>query len=190
MADQKYIEERGPWKVVSQEKAYESAWISVTHHEVIHPGNAPGIYGEVHFKNTAIGIVPLDADLNTWLVGQYRFPLNQYSWEIPEGGGKIGVDPLDSAKRELSEETGITAERWEVIQEIHLSNSVTDEYGLIYLARDLSFAEATPDADEDLKIEKVPFEDFYQRVVRGEITDSLSVAAALKVKLMLLEGQL
>jgi ADP-ribose pyrophosphatase len=128
--------------------------------------------------------------MNTWIVGQYRYPGKFYSWEIPEGGGKLDGNPLESAKRELKEETGIVANQWEIIQETHLSNSVSDETGVIYLATNLTFTEATPEETEQLHIKKIPFETFYQMVKTGEITDSLSVMAAYKVKLMLAEGLL
>jgi len=139
----------------------------------------------VHFKNLAIGVIPLDKDNNTWIVGQYRYALNQYSWEIPEGGGKIGVDPLDSAKRELLEECGLIAHKWEKIMEMHLSNSTTDEHSLVYVARDLEYTESEPEETEQLIIKKIPFEELYQMVKRGEVTDGISVAAVLKVKLMM-----
>ena len=184
------MEKRGSWTSLSVEKAYESPWITVNHHEVLNPNGNPGIYGVVHFKNTAIGILPLDEEGNTWIVGQHRFPLDQYSWEIPEGGGQIGVPPIDSAQRELLEETGIVARDWTPIQEIHLSNSVSDEYGIIYLAQGLEFKEAEPEDTEDLQVRKLPFEELYQMVQSGEVTDSLTIAAVLKVKIMMLEGQL
>jgi len=179
-----------PWKTLSSQKIYENPWISLTEHEVINPGGGNGIYGEVHFKNLAIGIIPLDKDNNTWLVGQYRFPLKQYSWEIPEGGGSIDEDPLLSAKRELLEETGIMADDWTEIQKIHLSNSVSDEFGIIYLARQLSFGESSPEESEDLIVRKLPFETAYQMVLNGEITDSLSVAAILKVKILSIQDKM
>lgn len=179
-----------PWKTLSSEKIYENPWISLTEHQVINPGGGNGIYGEVHFKNLAIGIIPLDEENNTWLVGQYRFPLKQYSWEIPEGGGLHNNDPLLSAQRELLEETGIKAEEWIEIQKIHLSNSVSDELGIIYLARKLSFGKSCPEESEDLIVRKLPFETTYQMVLNGEITDSLSVAAILKLKIMFLSNEL
>ncbi|MFA6946144.1 MAG: NUDIX hydrolase [Pedobacter sp.] len=179
-----------PWKTLSSEKIYENPWISLTEHQVINPGGGKGIYGEVHFKNLAIGIIPLDDDNNTWLVGQYRFPLKKYSWEIPEGGGAEGTEPILSAKRELLEETGIEAESWTEIQRIHLSNSVSDELGIVYLARQLSFGESSPEESEDLIVRKLPFETAYEMVLKGEITDSLSVAAILKVKILYLTNKL
>jgi 8-oxo-dGTP pyrophosphatase MutT (NUDIX family) len=179
-----------PWITLSSQKIYENPWISLTEHKVINPGGGNGIYGEVHFKNLAIGIITLDKDNNTWLVGQYRYPLKQYSWEIPEGGGLLDDDPLLSAKRELLEETGIKADEWIEIQKIHLSNSVSDELGIIYLARQLSFGESSPEECEDLIVRKLPFETAYQMVLNGEITDSLSVAAILKVKILSIQDKM
>lgn len=179
--------EKNPWKTHASTMVYESPWISVTMHNVTNPGGLPGTYSVVHFKNLAIGIIVLDAENNTWLVGQYRYPIDQYSWEIPEGGGKFGVDPLDSAKRELLEETGITAKKWTKIQEMHLSNSASDEFCILYLAQDISIGEAEPEPDEELQLVKIPFEEVYQLVLDGKITDSLTVTAVLKVKLLLLE---
>ena len=182
--------EQNPWQTVSENKIYDNPWISLTEYNVVNPSGNPGIYGKVHFKNIAIGVVPLDADMNIYLVGQYRFALGQYSWEIPEGGGILGVDPLDSAKRELLEETGLKATRWTELQRMHLSNSVSDELSIIFLAQDLQQFEAEPEDTEQLIIKKVPFAEAYRMVNDGEITDSISVAAILKVRLMQLEGSL
>lgn len=175
---------KNPWTTLNSSNVYENGWIRVEHHEVLNPSLKQGIYGKVHFKNTAIGIIPVDKEGNTWLVGQYRYPLETYSWEIPEGGGPIDTPPLESAARELMEETGISAKKWTSIQEIHTSNSVTDEYGIIYLAEELTFGEATPEESEDLKVKKVSLKDALDMVVHGEITDSLSVAGLLKLKLI------
>ncbi len=176
------------WQTLDSETVYENPWIKVTHRNVINPTGNNGIYGVVHFKNKAIAIVPLDEENNTWLVGQYRYTLNEYSWEVPEGGGPVNLPPIESAKRELQEETGITAKKWQEIGKLHLSNSVTDEEGLVFVARDLSYGKAEPEETEDLKIKKLPFDDVVEMVIRGEITDGLAVAAILKVKLMLDRG--
>ncbi|WP_256002206.1 MULTISPECIES: NUDIX domain-containing protein [Pedobacter] len=184
------MEETNPWTTIASHKIYENNWIGLTEHQVINPSGGKGIYGEVHFKNLAIGILPLDESLNTWIVGQYRFPLKAYSWEIPEGGGPLDTDPLISAQRELLEETGITAGDWLEIQRMHLSNSVTNELAIIYIARGLSLGDAEPEETEQLIIRKLPFSEVYQMVLNGQITDSMSVAAILKTKIMLLEGQL
>jgi 8-oxo-dGTP pyrophosphatase MutT (NUDIX family) len=174
-----------PWTTISGEEKYDNPWINVTEYQVLNPKGGQGIYGKVHFKNLAIGIIPVDKDMNTWLVGQFRYPLNEYSWEIPEGGGKIGISPLESAKRELLEETGLKANKWTEILTMHLSNSVTDEKAIIFLAEDLSQHEAEPEETEELMIKKVSFEEAYQMVLNGEITDAMSVAGILKAKLLL-----
>ncbi len=179
-----------PWKTLKSEQVHESPWIRVTKHDVLNPAGNPGTYSTIHFKNLAIGVVPLDKNYNTWLVGQYRYPIEQYSWEIPEGGGNLNIDPIDSAKRELKEETGIIASKWTKIQEMYLSNSASDEFCILFLAQDLKFEKSEPEDTELLEVRKVPFEAVYQMVLNGEITDSLTVTAALKVKLMMLEGKI
>lgn len=184
------MENTNPWKTIESNKIYENNWIGLTEHQVINPSGGKGIYGEVHFKNIAIGILPLDNELNTWLVGQYRFPIKAYSWEIPEGGGALSEDPLDGAKRELMEETGLTATEWIEIQRMHLSNSVSDELAIIYVAKGLAQGPSSPEETEQLVIKKLPFNDAYQMVINGEITDSMSVAAILKTKILLQEGHL
>jgi 8-oxo-dGTP pyrophosphatase MutT (NUDIX family) len=176
-----------PWKILSSKLVYNNKWIHVTEYDVINPSGGKGIYGKVHFKNLAIGVVVLDESLNTYLVGQYRFTLGEYTWEIPEGGAPLDEDPLEAAKRELLEETGIIAAQWNKLLDIHLSNSVSDEYGHVYLARELQFGKAKPEETEDLTVRKLPFEDAYQMVLRGEITDSLAVAGILRTKLFLQE---
>jgi 8-oxo-dGTP pyrophosphatase MutT (NUDIX family) len=179
------MSEKNPWQILSEKQVYDNKWINVTEYDVINPSGGKGIYGKVHFKNLAIGIVALDESLNTYLVGQFRFTLNEYSWEIPEGGGPLENDPLDSAKRELLEETGLVAHDWTVILRMHLSNSVSDEYSIIYLARQLEQHTAMPEETEQLIVKKIPFEEAWQMTEDGQITDAMSVAAIQKVKLML-----
>lgn len=183
-------EANNPWTILSEEEKYSNAWIQVTHFDVVTPTGTKGIYGKIHFKNYAIGIVPLDEEMNTYLVGQYRFPLNQYSWEIPEGGCPLQEEKLVAAQRELLEETGLKAEHWQQILDIHLSNSVSDEAGTIYVAIGLSQHQAVPEETEELVVKKLPFEEALNMVKRGEITDSMSVTALLQTKLLLLSGDL
>jgi len=182
--------QENPWQITSEKIIYDNPWINLTEYQVINPSGNPGIYGKVHYKNIAIGILPLDNELNTYLVGQFRFALGQYSWEMPEGGGALDTDPLDSAKRELLEETGLKAKNWEEIQRLHLSNSVSDELSIIYLARGLQQFEAEPEDTEQLIVHKMPFEEVYQMVCNGEITDAMTVAAVLKVRLLIAENKL
>jgi 8-oxo-dGTP pyrophosphatase MutT (NUDIX family) len=174
-----------PWQTLSSEEKYDNRWINVTEYQVINPAGGKGIYGKVHFKNKAIGIVALDENNDTWLVGQWRYTLNEWSWEVPEGGGPLADDPLDSAKRELKEETGLIADRWTLIQRVHLSNSVSDEECFLYLAEGLTQQESElEDTEADLKVRKLPLSDALQMVLSGEITDSLSVIGILKVARM------
>lgn len=182
--------DKNPWTNLSSKHIYENPWISLTEHQVLNPAGGPGIYGLMHFKNMAIGVLTLDEAMNITLVGQYRYPIEQYSWEIPEGGGLLGTDPLDGAKRELLEETGLKAERWDELMRMHLSNSVSDEAAYIYLARELSQHQACPEDTEELRIWTLPFEAAYQMVCRSEITDSMSVAAILRLKIMISENAL
>ncbi len=184
------MEKHGPWKTLTTTTPFESPWIKIEHSEVITPGDTDGTYSVVHFKNYAAGIIPLDDEGNTWIVGQYRYPLKKYTWEMPEGGAPIGTSILESAKRELLEEVGLKANDWMEIQVTHLSNSATDEYGVIYLARNLEEFEPEPEIDEDLQIRKLPFDEFYQMILDGEITDSMTVMAGYKVKLMMLNGEI
>ena len=172
---------KNPWTTRSIQQIYDNAWIQVTHREVTTPTGTNGIYGLVHFKNLAIGIVPLDEEENTWLVGQYRYTLERYSWEIPEGGCPIGAEsPLDSAKRELAEETGIRAQKWTKVLDLHTSNSVTDEAGMAFLAQELSFGQADPEETEELQLRKLPFREALEMVFRGEITDALSMVSLMR----------
>jgi 8-oxo-dGTP pyrophosphatase MutT (NUDIX family) len=177
--------QNGPWTILSKKKIYDNPWIDVDHHEVLQPSGQKGIYGTVHFKNLAIAILPLDDEGNTWLVGQHRFPLRQYSWEIPEGGAPQGELPLEAAKRELREETGLTATSWEKILEMHLSNSVTDERAIAFIARGLTEGPSDPEGTEDISLKKVPFDLVYQDVLQGNITDALTVATVLRAKLLM-----
>jgi 8-oxo-dGTP pyrophosphatase MutT (NUDIX family) len=173
---------KNPWKLISSEDIYQNPWIKLEQHKVINPAGGNGIYGKVHFKNVAIGIVALDDQMNTWLVGQHRYTLNEWSWEIPEGGGPIGQSILKSAKRELKEETGLTAKKWTQIAKTHLSNSVSDEVGFLFLAQKLVAGKtALEDTEADMVHQKMPFKKVLAMAERGEITDGLSLIAIFKV---------
>ena len=178
-----------PWKVIDKEKIYENNWIELNHFNVINPKGGDGVYGKVSFKNIAIGIIPIDEDNNTWLVGQYRFPINKYSWEIPEGGCPLNTDPLTAAKRELLEETGLVAEEWKPILTMYLSNSVCDEFAIIFIAKNLTQENPQPEETEQLTIKKIKLEDAFKMVNTNEITDAVSIAALQKLEIMMLKNE-
>jgi 8-oxo-dGTP pyrophosphatase MutT (NUDIX family) len=173
-------EPTNPWTTLSTREVYRNPWIAVSESAVRNPQGGPGIYGVVHFQNRAIGVVPIDEEGCTWLVGQFRYALGTYEWEIPEGGCPLGEAPLAAAHRELLEETGLRAERMELLLDnIALSNSVTDERGTLYVARNLTMGESAPEETEDLRLRRLPLSEAIKMVKKGAITDSLSVIALL-----------
>jgi len=179
-----------PWSTLTSRQIYDNAWIGVVEHQVLNPRGNPGIYGTVHFKNLAVGAIVVDRHGYTYLVGQYRYPLGYYSWEIPEGGGARDVDPVVSAQRELAEETGLTARRWQKLLEMDLSNSTTDERAICFLAWDLEIGEPAPEDAELLAVKRLPFLDAVAMVERGEIRDAMSVASILMLHGLALRGRL
>ncbi len=169
------------WRKLSSKTVYENDWMQVREDHVINPGGGENFYGHVHFKNIAVAIVALDDANNTWLVGQERYTLDEYSWELPMGGAPLDEPPLKAAKRELAEETGIRAANWTELMRLHPSNSITDELGVAYVATDLSFGETKFEETEDLEIRKLPLEEAVNMVLGGQITDAISAAALLHV---------
>ncbi len=179
-----------PWKTVSTRPIYDNPWISVREDDVIRPDGRPGIYGVVSYKNRAIGVLPVDETGDVWLVGQYRYTIDEYSWEIPEGGGPVDESPEIAAARELREETGLVAGNLESIVSARLSNSVTDEIALIYRARDLTPGPSDPEGTERLEIRKVPLEKALAMVESGTITDSMTIIALYHEEIRRLRLQL
>ena len=169
------------WKRLKSAVVYDNPWITVFDKKVLSPNGGESQYGRIHFKSKAIAIVPLDEDGNTWLVGQNRYTTDEYSWEVPMGGSDAGEDPIDTAKRELKEETGLTAGKLEQIMRLHPSNSITDEEGFVFVATNLEQGETDFDDDENLQVRKLSLVDAIEMVKRNEITDAISVAALLRV---------
>src|SRR3712207_7478588 len=170
-------ETTSPWRTVSSRRVYENPWISVREDQVIRPDGEPGIYGVVHYKNVAVGILAVEDD-HVYLVGQYRYPLERYSWEIPEGGCPEGEELLRAAQRELKEETGLEAKRWRMLGEAHLSNSVADEYAVWFLATELTPGEQQPENGEVLEVRRVSLREALDMVLGGQITDALKIGRA------------
>jgi 8-oxo-dGTP pyrophosphatase MutT (NUDIX family) len=175
-------ESLNPWKTITSKQTYENPWISVREDQVIDPSGKPGIYGVMSPKNFALGVLPIFEDGTTVLVGQYRYALDRYSWEMPEGGGKIGTDPAAAIARELAEETGYRAAGWKLLHEMSLSNSVTDEWVMTWLAWDLVEGEAEPESTEDLSVWRLPFSELVELVLDGKVFDSMTVAAVTLVE--------
>lgn len=174
---------KNPWQTLSREEKYDNPWINVCEHQVINPAGGHGIYGVVTFKNEAVGVIPVDDEGYTWLVGQWRYALNEYSWEIPEGGSPVGEDPLACAHRELKEETGLVADEYFPLMTMHTSNSVCNEIAYLFVAKGLRQEEHDHEDTEDITIRRLPLDDAIRMVLEGEITDSLSVAGLMKLAL-------
>jgi len=173
-----------PWTTHDTRLVYDNPWIRVTESDVTNPNGGAGIYGVVHFKNRAIGVVPIDDEDHTWLVGQYRYTLATYEWEIPEGGCPEGESPEAAARRELEEETGLVADTCErLLDGVSLSNSVTNERATVFVARGLTQTTARPEETEDLRVRRLPLAEAVDMAVRGAITDAVSVMALLRVGL-------
>jgi 8-oxo-dGTP pyrophosphatase MutT (NUDIX family) len=175
-------ETKNPWLTVSSKRVYDNRWITMREDQVIRPDGEPGIYGVVHYKNIAVGVLAIEED-HVYLVGQYRYPLERFSWEIPEGGCPEGEEPLRAAQRELREETGLEAARWQLLGEAYLSNSVADEYAVWFLATGLVPGEVRPEGAERLSLRRVPFSEALTMALDAEITDALSLLALMSYTL-------
>lgn len=169
------------WKTIESKVVFDNDYLTVRNDQVINPRGGENAYGHVHFKNRAIAIVPIDGEGNTWLVGQDRYTLGIRTWEVPMGGGALDENPLDAAKRELREETGLTASTWIQLMRLHLSTSLTDEEGLVFVAQDLTEGETEFDETEDIEVRKLPLAKAIAMIAAGEITDATSVAALLRI---------
>lgn len=173
-----------PWQTLSTRLVYENPWIRLREDQVINPAGNPGIYGVVMYRNIAVGVVPVDEEDHTWLVGQYRYTHHRYEWEIPEGGCPEGESLEECAARELKEETGLIAERYQHLAELQLSNSTTDEVAHLFIATGLRQAEAEPEETEKLSVRRLPVDEAIRMAMEGEIRDAMSVTALLKLAML------
>jgi 8-oxo-dGTP pyrophosphatase MutT (NUDIX family) len=180
------------WKGGTERVAFESGWIRVIEQTAIAPTGKPAPYGLVRFKNLAVAVLPIHDDGTVTLVGQHRFPLNDYSWELPEGGAPLHEDPLAGAKRELAEETGLVAAEWREVMRTQLSNSITDERMVGYVALGLSETASAhkPDETEAIALARVPFGEALEAAMAGQLADMLTVAMLLRGYHMAREGSL
>ncbi len=172
--------DENPWTTLQSKEIYDNPWIRLQEDQIINPAGKPGIYGKVCFKTQAVGIIPVDDEGYTWLVGQYRYTLNEWSWEIPMGGSPLGEDCRQTALRELKEETGLIAQDMQQIMRLHTSNSITDEQGYVFLARNLKQGkQQLEDTEQGLQVKKLPLSDAISMAQDGQITDAISVAGLL-----------
>ncbi len=181
---------RGSWTLLSAREIYDNPWIRLTEHDILNPRGGPGIYGVVHMKSHALGVIPISRDGQIMMVGQHRFSLDAYSWEIPEGGGALDIDPIVSAARELQEETGLIASNWAHLQSFSLSNSVTDERGHLYLAWNLTHGPANPEETEDLQLKWVSFPQALDMALSGDIHDIMTLTGLFKLEVLRRRGAL
>lgn len=179
-----------PWQRLAKRPIYENPWITVDEFDAVAPTGAKALYGLVGMKNLALGILPLHSDGTVTLVGQHRFPLGAYSWEIPEGGGAKDIDPLISAQRELREEAGLEAREWHSVLDFDLSNSVTDERGLGFLALDLSPVPFEPDDTEVFAMARIPFKEALMVALAGHMRDLITLAMLLRAHHMAVNGEI
>lgn len=186
----KWEEDGDPWIVKTLQRPFENDWFALDHNEVVRPDGRDGTYTVVRIRRLAVGVLPIEPDGRVHLVGQWRFPLGRYSWEMPEGGAEPGEDPLECAKRELEEETGLSAGRYERVLTMDLSNSLTDEQSIVYVAFDLKAGEAKPEGTEVLRRRTAHFSEVLARVADGRITDAMTVATVLRAHHMAVTGAL
>lgn len=189
-SDKVFDETKDPWTRFAKKTVFENAWFSVETQDCLTPGGTPAEYGYVHFKNRAVGVIPLHDDGTITLVGQYRYPLEHYSWELPEGGCPEGREMAKAAEMELSEETGLTAKTLTPFLEFHPSNSITDEWGMVFLARGLSQGKAHPEDSEDLRLRRESLDRILEEIEAGKITDLITISAMYKLAYMMASGEI
>lgn len=184
------LPDRPRWKSLGESVLVDTPWMRVTRHPAVAPTGMTADYVVMRPRNVGTGVLPLHDDGTVSLVGQHRFTLMRYSWEMPEGGAPEGEDPFDAVRRELAEEAGLRAEHWRAALDMDLSNSITDERAMTWVAWGLTPAPLDPDPTEVIVSARVPFRDLLAEVARGAVRDSMTVATAYKAYHMAREGEL
>lgn len=179
-----------PWQDHGSRTVYDNPWLALTEHEATAPTGLAATYGVLRPKNVAVGVLPLHSDGTVTLVGQSRFALMNYSWEMPEGGAPFDEAPLDGAKRELAEEAGLSARIWREVLRMELSNSMTDERAIAWLAWDLVEVPVDPDPTEVIATVRVPFMTLMAEIDRGAVRDAFTVATALRAYHLVRENRI
>ena len=189
--DPEWLRPRGQgWRVRGRVHLHDNPWFALDEFDAVAPTGQPARYYLQSYKNIAVGVLPLHDDGTLTLVGQWRFPFDAYSWELPEGGAPKGEAPIEGARRELREEAGLAAADWRLILTMQLSNASSDEIAYGYLATGLTAVEREPDATEQLAVERVPFREALKAAASGRIQDAITVAMLLRLHHMAHEGEL
>lgn len=178
------------WRGETEETVFENPWMRLSRHRVIAPTGNAADYTVMRPKSVATGVLPIHDDGTVVLVGQQRFALANYSWEMPEGGAPLDEDPFDGVRRELAEEAGLAAASWAPALTMELSNSITTELAHTWIAWDLSPVPVAPDPTEVIAVARVPFGDLLDEIGRGTVKDAMTVATAYKAYHMARNGEL
>jgi 8-oxo-dGTP pyrophosphatase MutT (NUDIX family) len=181
--------EKNPWRTRSSRIAYQNPWIRVREDQVVRPDGGDGIYGVVEIR-PSVGVIAFNEREEVVLVGQWRYPHDRYSWEIPRGGSHEGeADMLEVAKRELAEEAGVTAQTWEYIGAVDCCNGVVNDVQSLYVAGNLTLVETNPDPEEEIAVVWKPFREAVAMCIDGRITEVSSIAGILMVDRLRCKGK-
>ncbi len=180
------VDKSSPWITYKSKFAYKNRWLTLREDDVKAPNGQDSTYSYVD-KIGAVGAVAMDPNNNIYLVGQYRYPMKEYTWEIVEGGSEVGESKLDAMKRELKEEAGIIGGKYDVVfDDLHISNSITNERGTLFLVRDFQIEQATPESTEKIVVKKLPFDEVINLIYQEKIKDAFSIIGILMAQKFLI----